>query len=100
MTPTLLTVMKMQGLESLHGGLMARETGPFMVARLGTELSLAQIGHGWPQSLLACVGGCGLELVAELDTIASSLGSNSLKRSSNLLSSSSSFCLSSSSFLI
>ena len=57
MTPTLLTVMKMQGLEGLLGGLMAGETGPFMVGRLGTELSLGQIGQGLVQPIGGAVHG-------------------------------------------
>ena len=47
----------MQGLEGLLGGLMAGETGPFVVARLGTELCLGQIGHGLMQPIGGAVHG-------------------------------------------
>jgi hypothetical protein len=57
MTPALLTMMQMQGLEGLLGGLMAGETSPFMVARLGTELCLGQIGEGLVQPIGGAVHG-------------------------------------------
>jgi len=57
MPPALLTVTEMQGLEGLLGGLMAGETGPFVVARLGTELCLGQIGHGLMQPIGGAVHG-------------------------------------------
>ena len=47
--PNLLAEMQMQGLESFFRSLVAGKTGPFMVAPIGTELGLGQIGLGLMQ---------------------------------------------------
>jgi hypothetical protein len=44
MAPALLTIVKVQGLESLLNGLMTRKAGPFMVSGIGTELRLSEVG--------------------------------------------------------
>ena len=44
MAPALLSVVKVQGLESLLNRLMASEAGPFMVSGVGTELGLSKVG--------------------------------------------------------
>ena len=47
--------MEMQGFEGLLHGLMAGEAGPLVVAVLGTELGLGQIGMGLMQPVAGAV---------------------------------------------
>ena len=49
MAPHLLAEMQVQGLESFFSSLVAGKTGPLMVAPIGTELGLGQIGLGLMQ---------------------------------------------------
>jgi hypothetical protein len=49
MAPHLLAKLKMQGLKSFFCSLVAGKTSPFMVAPVGAELGLGQIGLGLMQ---------------------------------------------------
>jgi hypothetical protein len=50
-----LAKVQVQGLESFFSSLVAGKTGPFMVAPIGTELGLGQIGLGLMQPVKRAV---------------------------------------------
>ena len=55
MAPALLSLLKVDGLQSFFNGLMTCETGPLMVTSLGTQLGLRQISDCLVKPVLGTV---------------------------------------------